>query len=84
VSRQQAGGLSRQQALDAAAAIIARDVVDLTGLALPLADGGLGRLAGAPRARSGARDRPAAVVGLPQPEPTVWVAQARHVIGGGR
>jgi hypothetical protein len=75
--------VSRQEGLAASAAVVARHVPDLAGLALALDAAGLGRLAAALRARPRAGKRPTVLAGAPRPDPAVWAAQAGRVVGGG-
>lgn len=76
--------MTRSEALSAAAGIIARHTPDILGLALLLDAAGQTRLAAALRARLGAGERLAVIVGEPRPDPVLWAAQAGRVVGRGR
>jgi hypothetical protein len=73
--------VTRGEALRAAAAVIARDVPDLAGLGLLLADAGLGRLAAALRAQGGKKR--VLPPGRGSPDAAVWAAAVRRAVGGG-
>jgi hypothetical protein len=74
--------MTRGEALRTAAAVIARHVPDLPGLALLLADAGQGRLSAALRACGGKKRATPRERGVPDAE--VWAAAARRMVGGGR
>ena len=71
--------MTRAEATRTAAAIIARDVPDLAGLALLLDAAGIARLAAALRAQGG--DKRGAPRERGAPDAEVWDRQAGKVIG---
>ena len=69
--------MTRAEALRTAAAVIARGVADLPGLALLLDEAGLGRLSAALRPRAGGKG----VGGAPRPDAGLWAEAARRMVG---
>jgi hypothetical protein len=74
--------VTRTQALQAAAGIIARDVPDLAGLCALLEYAGQLWLAAALRARAG--EKTAVVGGAARPDAEVWAEATRRAVGVGR
>lgn len=71
--------MTRGEALDACAGILARHIPNIYGLALLLHDAGAARLAAGLRAR--ARRNAAEVGGKAKPDADFWAAEAQRVLG---
>jgi hypothetical protein len=74
--------MTRAEALEAAAAVIARAVPDIADLAMLLDTAGQTRLAAALRVRLAGRVP--GVGGEARPDPEMWAVAAERLVGGGR